>query len=80
MIIVDFNKLSEWGLIYEINKEVLHPLGLSLSRNEDGTSNGAFVSNDLEWEYDDEVVKRNEPKIRYFCTNRKKILQGIEEV
>ena len=28
---VDWNQLSEWGLIWKINKEVLHPLGIAIT-------------------------------------------------
>ena len=38
---MDFNQLSEAGLLYLINKQVLHPLGLALMRTvETGKSNG----------------------------------------
>ncbi|WP_459567002.1 DUF7415 domain-containing protein, partial [Enterobacter hormaechei] len=38
---VDFNTLSEMGLVWRINREILHPLGLALSRDvETGSSPG----------------------------------------
>lgn len=30
---VDFNTLSQLGLIWKINKDILHPLGLALTRD-----------------------------------------------
>ena len=64
--IVNFNELSEAGLIWRINKEILHPLGLALSRNSDGTSNGCLVATDGIWEYDEESNKRNLEKYDNF--------------
>lgn len=51
MKIVDFNTLSDMGLIWKINKEILHPLGLALTRDPSGISVGAIVSDDGSWEY-----------------------------
>ena len=72
---IDFEKLSEWGLIYKINKEVLHPLGLALTRElETPISKGAVISPDLKFEYTDDVVQRNEAKLNAFIENREQIL------
>ncbi|WP_436718977.1 DUF7415 domain-containing protein, partial [Vibrio cholerae] len=30
---IDWNKMSELGLIEKINREILHPLGLAITRN-----------------------------------------------
>jgi hypothetical protein len=30
---IDYEQMSQFGLIYEINKKVLHPLGLAMTRN-----------------------------------------------
>lgn len=61
MKIADFEKLSEMGLIWKINKEILHPLGLALSR--DGKiSRGAMIANDGAWEYPPDVDIRNSAK------------------
>lgn len=79
---VDMNKLSKWGLIYKINKEVLHPLGLALSRDPDsGISEGCFIdsSDDLYWEYSDDLIKSNEEKLQYFLDNRVEILTKINK-
>ncbi len=63
---IDFNELSDYGLIWKINKEILHPLGLALARNEDGTSNGCIVAPDGVWEYDKETDERNLEKYDNF--------------
>lgn len=78
--VVDFNFLSDYGIIYKINKEILHPLGLALSREEDGTSKGCILAPDLIWEYDDDAHQRNEKKFEDFSKNRKEILlQKLKE-
>jgi len=49
---IDWNKMSELGLIRRINTEILHKLGLAMSRNPDtGISEKVLVSDDGEWEY-----------------------------
>ena len=64
MKIVDFNTLSDMGLIWKINKEILHPLGLALTRNpETGLSVGAIVSDDGVWEYADTTDFQNIAKL-----------------
>jgi len=70
--------LSELGLIYKINKEVLHPLGLALSRNKDGTSNSIFIdTKDFKFEYSEDVIERNEKKYNNFLKNRINILKKL---
>ncbi|RPH26021.1 hypothetical protein EHN13_08670 [Citrobacter youngae] len=55
---LDWNQLSELGLIVRINTEVLHPVGLALYRDpETGSSAGAMISPDGKWTYGSEVVK-----------------------
>lgn len=49
---VDWNKLSELGLLERFNREILHPLGIAAFFNpETGQSGGALISNDGEFEY-----------------------------
>ena len=49
---INWNTLSDLGLLERINKEILHPLGLAVCRTvEDGTSLGALISEDWEWRY-----------------------------
>ena len=66
---VDWNQLSEWGLIWKINKEVLHPLGIAITRDpESGLSAGA-IQTDEPWKYDAEVEARNEVRFNEFRQN-----------
>lgn len=56
---INWNQLSELGLIRKINRDVLHPLGLAISRNIDtGTSESILVSDDGEWEYSEDILKK----------------------
>jgi len=49
---IDWNKMSELGLLEKINTEILHPIGLAISRNpENGFSEQILISNDGTWEY-----------------------------
>ncbi|WP_136487840.1 hypothetical protein [Vibrio sp. H11] len=49
---INWNQMSELGLLERINKEILHPLGLAVSRNvETGVSEDVFVADDGVWEY-----------------------------
>ena len=50
---IDWNQMSKLGLIERINKEILHPLGLSMSRDvETGHSTKVYIADDGFWEYD----------------------------
>lgn len=69
--LVDFNILSKLGLIYKINHEVLHPLGLALGYNPDcGDSDGAFLSSDDKWEYSPELEQKGSDKYEAFLTKK----------
>ncbi len=49
---IDWNEISELGLLERINREIMHPLGLAVYRNPDeGTSGGAIVSEDGKFEF-----------------------------
>jgi len=53
---IDWNEASELGLIEKINREVLHPLGLAMTRNpETGVSENLLISEDGKWEYAQEM-------------------------
>lgn len=53
---IDWNKMSELGLIEKINREILHPVGLAISRNQDnGHSEEVLVAEDGVWEYADSI-------------------------
>ena len=50
---INWNQASELGLVVRINREILHPLGLAMTRNpENGASEMLLVSDDGIWEYD----------------------------
>ena len=54
---INWNQASELGLIVRINREVLHPLGLAMTRNpENGVSEMLLVSPDGIWEYDQQLM------------------------
>lgn len=49
---INWNQMSELGLIERINREILHPLGLAVSRDVyTGTSAQVYVADDGVWEY-----------------------------
>ena len=51
-VCLDWNDMSKLGLIERINTEILHPLGLAMSRNvETGVSEEILISEDGLWEY-----------------------------
>ncbi|GIU12991.1 hypothetical protein [Shewanella sp. MBTL60-007] len=51
---IDWNQMSELGLIERINREILHPQGLAVSRNpETGTSDSILVADDGIFHYGD---------------------------
>lgn len=82
MKIVDFNTLSDMGLIWKINKEILHPLGLALTRNpEDGMSRGAIVSDDGNWEYPETSDFQNIAKLNkvYAMQAEGKLLEFLQQ-
>ena len=70
-----FEKLSEFGLIYKINKEVLHPLGLALSREPNmNVSFGCIVAQDDIWEYPPATETVHEENYEKFINNKDFIL------
>jgi len=49
---INWNDMSDLGLIRRINEEILHPLGLAMSRNpESGSSEAILIADDGIWEY-----------------------------
>ena len=53
---IDWNKMSELGLIERINREICHPLGLAISRDvETGVSTRILISDDGAWDYDPKI-------------------------
>lgn len=54
---INWKELSERGLVFRINHEILHPLGLAVGyESTNGVSAGAFVADDGVWQYSDELV------------------------
>lgn len=50
---INWNVASDLGLIQRINKEILHPLGLAMTRNPTtGTSESLLIADDGIWDYD----------------------------
>ena len=57
---INYNQLSELGLIRRINEQVLHPLGLALTRNPDtGFSEEIVVAPDGFFEYDSTKLSKD---------------------
>jgi len=53
---INWNQMSELGLIERINREVLHPLGLAICRQvESGVSEKVIVADDGVFEYGPEI-------------------------
>ena len=72
--IMDFEEMSNNGLIWKINKEILHPLGLALARDGD-TSPGCMIAPDGKWEFSEEANIRNSERFQKF----KKTLEEIND-
>ncbi|AIU74733.1 hypothetical protein AT03_01115 [Hafnia alvei FB1] len=52
-----WGKLAERGLVFRINYEILHPLGLAMAYDANtGLSSGAHVAPDGVWNFSDEVL------------------------
>lgn len=68
---IDPKDLSSLGLIYKINKEILHQWGLALGRDPD--DNLFCIINKEPIEYDEAAQKRGESKLKEFSTNFKNI-------
>ena len=77
---IDFKKLSEWGLIGEINSQVLHKYGLSLSYDTDsGNSAGCLAADDFIFEYSEDVQKRVSQKLEKFQKEYKELISEYIE-
>ncbi|EPX0535683.1 DUF7415 domain-containing protein [Vibrio parahaemolyticus] len=74
---INWNQMSELGLIEKINREMLHPLGLAISRSVDiGVSYCVFVADDGVFTYpdnfkstvlSDEELKKKLSEIQPIC-------------
>ncbi|UYD60105.1 hypothetical protein OPFAMLBM_00084 [Aeromonas phage avDM12-TAAL] len=57
---IDWNDMSSLGLIKRINEQVLHPLGLAMTRNpETGSSDYVLIAPDGVFEYDETIKSRS---------------------
>lgn len=51
---IDWNEISQLGLLERINREIMHPLGYAVCREvETGRSPGALVSSSGTWAYEE---------------------------
>ncbi|WP_103199377.1 DUF7415 domain-containing protein [Pectobacterium odoriferum] len=54
---IDWNEISRRGLMFRINNEIMHPLGLAVFRDPDsGVSGGALVADDGVWRYEENIL------------------------
>lgn len=59
MKLIDWNTASELGLVQRINKEILHPLGLAMSRDpKTGHSTHILVADDKHFEFSTKIVMK----------------------
>lgn len=57
--LVDWNNITEQGLLRRINKDIMHPLGLAIVRDvETGKSPGAIILSEGRWEPSEDVAIR----------------------
>lgn len=67
------NKMSDYGILWAINKFFLHPLGLALARDsEENTITGCGISSDGKWEFSEESNIKNKIKFKDFLKEYKK--------
>jgi len=56
---INWNELSDLGLMERINREILHPFGLAVSRNPDtGNSEKILIADDATWNYSKNVKSK----------------------
>ena len=70
MKLANFDDLDKWGVLETINDEILHPLGLKLIKNNDGTSPGCLISDELSFQTKPEDAKETKNKFTTFIKNR----------
>lgn len=73
---IDWDEASNLGLIYKINKEILHPLGLSMFKGKFGKSDGILVNNEP-YTFDQESTDRNEEKLKSLDFNLKELFKDF---
>lgn len=82
IVAMDFGQMSDFGLIYLINKQVLHPLGLSLTYDpKTGKSYGVIIAHDLTWSYTTKTHNECRAKLDKFLKHREGTLcQLLSEI
>lgn len=78
---INWNQISELGLLERINKEIMHPLGLAVFRTPDnGESAGALVADDGVFEYapDTELKNYSDEHVKELLSNMLNCKQGGE--
>ena len=54
---IDWNEISDRGLLVRINREIMHPLGLAVARDPTtGRSPGAVVSDESPFVYAEDIL------------------------
>lgn len=61
---IDWNQMSELTLIRRINTEILHPLGLAISRNQNGVSEKILIAPDGVFTYEHDKTCLSDDEIR----------------
>jgi len=75
---VDLKQIADWGLIVEINKKILNPLGLMLIYDPvSGISDTILVEDSFKWQYDKETLNDANKRLKLFKKNRKQIFEKI---
>lgn len=71
-MILDFETLSELGVLVTVNSRLLHPLGLAMIKNPEDlkVSIGCILSDDGFWEYDES---------REFILKKRKTFKQFQE-
>lgn len=72
--VVSWRDLSDMGLLYKINKEILHPLGLAVTRELDGTSKGAILADDGIFTFSPDLEESGKNRYDNFMANKERIL------
>ncbi|EKO3565643.1 DUF551 domain-containing protein [Vibrio metschnikovii] len=80
---INWNQMSELGLIERINREILHPLGLAVSRDVyTGISAQVYVADDGVWEYGKDmpttIISDEEVKAKLLMMHEIKGIEGLD--
>ena len=69
---IDWNQMSELTLIRRINTEILHPLGLAISRTKEGISEKIIIAPDGVFNYEHDVKCLSDSEIKQKLSQMKK--------